>query len=113
MFYFLLLYLLFLYFKLARVHKKEEGLNPLFLLSHSVMALCAVWLYWYGFTHYAWWSVLGASLLFFIVAALNITAIQLGIFKDGQPLLGITRLYRLMPILSVVVTLGITGMVLL
>jgi hypothetical protein len=41
-------------------------------------------------------------LLFFVLAALNVTAVQLGIFKDGKPMLGITRLYGMIPVIAAV-----------
>jgi len=98
--YFVMLYLLFFYFKLARVNKKEEVLTPLVGICHVGAFIAAVLLYRYGFTHYSATVVGVASLLFFIMAALNVTAVQLGIFKDGKPLLGITRLYQFMPVIS-------------
>jgi hypothetical protein len=100
MFYFILLYVLFFYFKLARVHKKEEVLIPTVFISHVGVAISAMLLYQYGLMHYSALLVLGMSFLFFIVAALNVTAVQLGIFKDGIPLLGINRLYFFMPFIA-------------
>jgi len=95
-----MLYMLYFYFKLARVHRKEEVLTPVVALSHAAVFISAVLLYRYGFTHYSS-TVMGiSSLLFFILAAFNVTAVQLGIFKDGKPLLGITRLYQFMPVIS-------------
>jgi len=100
MFYFLLLYVLFFYFKLARVHRKEEVLIPTIGISHLMVMVAAVLLYRYGFTHYSSVLLLVVSFLFFIVAALNVTAVQLGIFKDGKPMLGLTTLYKTMPFLA-------------
>ena len=98
--YFVMLYMLFFYFKLARVNKKEEVLTPLTGVSHLAALVAAFLLYRYGFAHYSATVIGVTSLLFFIAAALNITAVQLGIFKDGKPLLGITRLYQFMPVIS-------------
>jgi hypothetical protein len=97
-----MLYLLFFYFKLARVNKKEERLTPVTILSHVGALIAAVLLYRYGFTHYSALTVGSASLLFFVLAALNVTAVQLGIFKDGKPMLGITRLYGMIPVIAAV-----------
>ena len=98
--YFVMLYLLFFYFKLARVNKKEERLTSIVGVSHAFVLIAAVLLFRYGFTHYSA-TVMGVtSVLFFILAALNITAVQLGIFKDGKPLLGITRLYQFIPVIA-------------
>ena len=102
MFYFISLYVLFFYFKLARVHRKEEVLIPTVFLSHIVVIGSAMVLYEYGFSHYSPFLVMGISFLFFILAALNITAVQLGIFKDGIPLLGINKLYSFMPLIAMI-----------
>jgi len=110
--YFVMLYLLFFYFKLARVNKKEERMTPVVGASHVAVLVAAVLLYRYGFTHYSA-TVMGVtSLLFFILAALNITAVQLGIFKDGKPMLGITRLYGLIPVIAGVLLLYAIGVTL-
>jgi len=95
--------LLFVYFKIARVHKKEEKLTTPFLLQHILVALSAVALYFYGFTHLSWYLIVLSSFLFFIVAALMVTAVQLGIFIDGKPQFGLSKLYTYLPLL----TLGI------
>ncbi len=100
--YFVMLYGLFFYFKLARVNKKEERLTSKAVISHVAVVVAAVLLYRYGFSHYSSMVMGVSSVLFFILAALNVTAVQLGIFKDGKALLGITRLYGLMPVIAAV-----------
>jgi hypothetical protein len=99
MFYFSL-FLIFLYFKIARVHKKEEASSPIILVQHIIVALSAIAIYSYGFSHFDIIKIIAVSFLFFIVAALIITAIQLGVFVDGKPILGISKVYKFLPVLS-------------
>ena len=105
MIYFTTLFILFLYFKMARVHKKEEQMTPFMLLQHIIVFGIAVVLYMYGFSSYEWYYIIGSSLFFFITAALMITAIQLGIFIDGKPLFGISMAYKLFPLLTIILSL--------
>lgn len=102
MFYFTL-FLLFVYFKIARVHKKEEKFSTLHYAQHIAVASGGIALYMYGFSHFSPVMVVGSSIVFFIVAALMVTTVQLGIFVDGKPLLGISKLYKLMPFLAIVI----------
>ena len=97
----------FIYLKIARVHKKEEKLAPFMLLQHLLVALSSVSIYYYGFTHLSWYLVLLVSIIFFIVAALIVTVVQLGIFIDGKPQFGISKLYKFLPLLaSIIVALS-------
>ena len=99
MFYFTL-FLLFLYFKIARVHKKEEKFTTLYYAQHIAVAIAAIALYMYGLSHFSLVAVLGSSVVFFILAALMVTAVQLGIFVDGKPLVSISKIYKMMPFLA-------------
>ena len=101
--FYLSLFLLFVYFKIARIHKKEEKMNALVLVQHIVTFVAASSIFVYGFIHLAWYFVVIFSFLFFIIAALIITTVQLGIFIDGKPQFGISQVYKYMPFL----TLGI------
>jgi len=98
--FYIALFLLFVYFKIARVHKKEEKMSPLFIVQHIVIALSGIALFGYGFTHVAWYVVIGLSLVYFIISALIVTAVQLGIFVDGKPQFGISKTYKFMPVLT-------------
>jgi len=100
MLFYLTLFLIFLYFKIARVHNKEERLNNLVVVQYIVVSVSALLLYNYGFSHQSLWVVLLFSFLFFIVAALMVTVVQLGIFIDGKPLFGVGLLFKLMPFLT-------------
>jgi hypothetical protein len=104
LFYFTL-FLLFFYFKLARVHKQGEKLTRLIYAQHILVAICAIALYTQGFQHYSMLSIGLSSFAFFIVSALMVAAVQLGIFVDGKPLIGISHLYKMMPFLAGVITL--------
>ena len=103
MLFYLSLFLLFLFFKIARVHKKEEKFTTITLLQHIAVALSASIIYIYGFTHFSPLALLIFSFLFFIISALIITTIQLGIFIDGKPLLGINKVFKFMPLLTITI----------
>jgi len=103
MLFYLSLFLLFLYFKIARVHKKEEKFTTIILLQHIAVALSAFVVYIYGFTHFSPLALLTFSFLFFIISALIITTIQLGIFIDGKPLFGINKVFKFMPLLTIMI----------
>jgi hypothetical protein len=101
MIFYFTLFLSFLYFKIARVHNKEEKSNILVLLQHIIVAPTIIALLIYGFMHLEWYFVLLSMFIFLIMASLIITTIQLGIFIDGKPLLGITKVYSFLPLFSV------------
>jgi len=94
------LFLLLLYFKIARIHKKEEKSTLVMNLQHILVLLSAFSLFAYGFTHHSWYLVLVISFLFFIISTLLVTVIQLGIFIDGKPQFGISKMYLFLPILT-------------
>jgi len=103
LFFYLSTFLFFVYLKIARVHKKEEKLNALLIIQHILVLISALSIYFYGFTHLSWYIVLLTSLIFFIVAALIVTVVQLGIFIDGKPQFGISKLYKFIPLLSLII----------
>ncbi len=94
------LFLLFLYFKIARIHKKEEKSTLVMNLQHILVLLSALSLFSYGFTHQSWYLVILVSFVFFIIAALLVTAVQLGVFIDGKPQFGISKVYKFLPALT-------------
>ncbi len=104
MLFYLSLFLLFLYFKIARVHKKEEKFTKIILVQHIAVAVSASIIYLYGFTHFSSLALLIVSFLFFIIAALIITTVQLGIFIDGKPLLGINKVFKTIPLLTILIS---------
>jgi len=103
MLFYLTIFLIFLYFKVARVYKKEENFTRLIYAQNMLVAISAFALYIYGFNHLNTYMILGVSLLSFIVTALIITTIQLGIFIDGKPLMGISKFYKFMPFLALLI----------
>lgn len=103
MIFYFTLFLSFLYFKIARVHNKEEKSNVFILVQHILVAPSVISLIAYGFLHFEWYFVSFSMLLFLIMASLMITTIQLGIFIDGKPLLGITKVYSFLPFFSVTI----------
>ncbi len=102
--------LLFIYFKIARVHYKEEECTRFWKVQHAIVLLVAFLTFIYAFSHWAWYMVLLVSFLSFVIAAMIVVAVQLGIFIDGKPLLGMKAVYdnslyliRLLCILCVIV----------
>jgi len=112
MLFYITLFLIFLYFKIARVHKKEERVTLPIVLLHLLVFLSTISLYTYGFQECNTVTLLVVSFLFFVVAALIITTIQLGIFIDGKPLLGINKVFKFMPILTGIIVLLVVALVL-
>ena len=101
MFYFEL-FLIFLYFKITRVHRKEEKHTLVYKTFDLIVALVALYTFTIGFLFYGIITTLLSGFLFFIVAALMVTAVQVGIFFDGKPLIGIAKVYRLLSVIPVV-----------
>jgi hypothetical protein len=97
--------MIFFYFKLARVHKQGEKLTRVMYAQHILVAISAMALYMQGLEQFSWYMVVGISFIFFIVAALMVAAVQLGIFVDGKPLIGISNLYKVMPFLAGVIAI--------
>jgi len=88
------LLLAFLYFKIARVYKKEELANGAMLLQNILVAAAVVALFVYAFAHEPWYLVVGISYIFFLFASLAVSAVQLGIFIDGKPFIKLSHLYK-------------------
>ena len=104
MIFYLSLFLSFLYFKIARVYKKEEKANTNFLVQNVLVGGAIAALLVYGFTHYTWYKVLLMGYLFFIVAALMVSAVQLGVFINGKPLIKISHLYKMTALLGMLIS---------
>jgi len=93
LFYFALL-LSFLYFKIARVYKKEEKSNTNMLIQNVIVLAAVIALFAYGFIHKSWYVVIIVAYLFFILSSLIVSAVQLGIFIDGKPFIKLSHLYK-------------------
>ena len=91
---YVILPLIFLYFKIARVHKKEEKLNLVWKIQHILVFIVALLTFVYAINHMEWYVLVLVSLLSFIVSGILITAVQLGIFVDGKPLFGMHIVYK-------------------
>ena len=91
---YIMLPLIFLYFKIARVHKKEEKLNLFWKIQHILVFIVALLTFVYAINHMEWYVLVLVSLLSFIIAGILITAVQLGIFVDGKPLFGMHKVYK-------------------
>ena len=94
MLYYTMLFFAFLYFKIARVYKKEEKTNTNFWIQNLLVAFAVGALLAYGFIYKSWYVVLLVSYIFFILASLIVSAVQLGVFIDGKPFVKISHLYK-------------------
>ncbi|MEN4046339.1 MULTISPECIES: hypothetical protein [Sulfurimonas] len=94
MLYYTMLFLAFLYFKIARVYKKEEKSNLNMNIQNTLVFIAIVALLVYGFTHKTWYTVLLAAYLFLILASLMVSAVQVGVFIEGKPFVKLSHLYR-------------------
>jgi len=99
LFYFALL-LSFLYFKIARVYKKEEKSNTNMLIQNTLVLASVIALFAYGLMHETWYIVIIVSFVFFILASLMVSAVQLGIFIDGKPFIKLSHLYKALAFLG-------------
>ena len=99
------LFLLFFYFKVARVHTKQEKVTKFFVAQHILVAISAIATLYYGFSTQPWYIFLLAMWIFFIVAALMITAVMIGIFIDGKSLIGLSTIYKYLPVLTGLIVL--------
>jgi len=75
------------------------------MLQHSIVAIVSLFVFYHAFLEYEWYIVLAMSILFFIIAALLITVVQLGIFMDGKPLIGMHRVYKSTPYLVILIVI--------
>jgi len=105
MLFYLTLFLVFLYFKIARVHYKSEKLSVGVVVQHFFVAISAVMLVLYGVSHVAWYLFAGSAMLFFIAAGLMIAAIQVGIFIEGKPFIKLSMVFKAMPFLTVAIVI--------
>lgn len=104
------LFLSFLYFKIARVHKKEERLSSVFLAQHFMTAVAIVSLLAYGFMYENLYVFVPILFVFASMVSMMITAVQVGIFVDGKPLFGLTQIYRYLSVLSIITLLLISSL---
>ena len=111
MLFYLSLFLGLLYFKIFRVRRAQEkkavGTTVEAIFANTALAVIVL----FGFVSEPWYLLLFAVVGMNIMASLMVTAVQLGIFIDGKPLLGLSQLYKAMPLLAVAVISGSAGTV--
>lgn len=105
MFYFIL-FLAFVYLKIFRVRKELESLSGIELAEAGITVLAMISLLVFGFMTMTWYVVLLSAFSFFIMAALMVSAVQLGVFVDGKPILVMSQIYKLTPLLGLSVVVG-------
>jgi hypothetical protein len=103
MLFYFTLFLAFFYFKVYRVRASVESATVLRHLETFMALGAGLALLVFGFLTLSWYLVLIASIVFFLLSALMIVAIQLGIFVDGQPLIGMDFIFKLMLPLSIII----------
>ncbi|AFV97227.1 MULTISPECIES: hypothetical protein [unclassified Sulfuricurvum] len=103
MLFYLALFFAFLYFKIARVHRKEEKTSRILLAQHWLVGLAILAILRYGGLYVSWYVFMPLLFLFATMVSLMVTAIQLGIFVDGKPLYGLTQTYKYFPFLGFIV----------
>ncbi|SFV52810.1 hypothetical protein MNB_SM-7-14 [hydrothermal vent metagenome] len=106
MLYFSALFFSFLYFKIARVYKKEEKVTKAIIIQNSIVGVAILLLLVYGIIYKTWYITLLVAYLFFIVAALIVSAVQVGVFLDGKPFVKISHLHKSMPFLGAFIVLA-------
>jgi len=94
MLFYLALFFAFLYFKIARVYKKEEKENLNMLIQNVLVLAAVIALLAYGFMFKTWYVVVLVAYLFYILAALIVSAVQVGVFIDGKPFIKLSHLYQ-------------------
>ncbi len=113
MLFYITLFLGFLYLKIFRVRVGQEKIGAIIVSEGFLSILALISLLAFGFMTLPWYFVLGASLVFFIAAALMVVAVQLGIFVDGKPVLVMSTLYKITPLIAITVVLGTASTILL
>jgi len=99
------LFLVFFYLKVYRVRASVESATAFRQLETFVTLGAGLALLVFGFLTLSWYLVLVPALLFFLISALMIVAIQLGIFVDGKPIIGMDFIFKLMLPLSVIIVI--------
>jgi len=103
MMFYLTMFLGFFYLKVFRVRRLHEGPSiPTYTAGFFAISSLLV-LIVFGLINMTWYIVLIFAFAFFIISALMISAVQLGMFKDGKPILVMAQIYNLMLPLSIII----------
>jgi hypothetical protein len=92
--------LFFIELKIIRVFKKEEGFIPSIVLQLVMILFSATIMYKYAYSNYSLIAIILSTIVFFIIAEFAVVAVQLGFFKDGKPIFGLTKLYKFIPLFT-------------
>ncbi|MDD2356801.1 MAG: hypothetical protein PHX13_02695 [Thiovulaceae bacterium] len=98
--FYLALFLAFLYFKIARVYKKEEKTSLLISVQNILVALASIAILLYGVLYVEWYLFVPFIFIFATLVSFMITAIQIGVFVEGKPIFGLTHIYKYLPYLT-------------
>lgn len=98
--FYLALFLAFLYFKIVRVYRKEEKGSTLINVQNILMVAISLAILFYAILFVQWYVFVALSFLFATMASLMITAVQIGLFVEGKPMLGLSQIYKYLPYLT-------------
>ena len=98
--FYLALFLAFLYFKIARVYRKEEKGSILINVQNILVGAISLAILSYAILYVEWYFFVPLIFLFWIIASLMITAVQIGLFVEGKPMFGLSHIYRYLPYLT-------------
>jgi len=103
MLFYFTLFLAFVYFKIFRVRRELEVPTTFENIESLVTLATIAGLVVFGFMHFTWYILLIAGFVFFLMAAVMVSAVQLGMFVDGKPILVISQVFKLMLPLALVI----------
>ncbi len=101
--FYLALFLAFLYFKIARVYKKEEKGSALIRMQNIIVLIASLAILAYGVLHVEWYLFVPFIFIFATLVSFIITAIQIGVFVEGKPIFGLTHIYKYLPYLTLAI----------
>lgn len=98
--FYLALFLAFLYFKIARVYKKEEKGSILINVQNILVTAISLAILIYVILYVEWYVFIPLVFLFATISSLMVTAVQIGLFVEGRPMFGLSHIYKYLPYLT-------------
>ena len=98
--FYLALFLAFLYFKIARIYKKEEKGSTLINVQNILVAAISLAILIYAILYVEWYVFVPLLFLFATISSLMVTAVQIGLFVEGRPMFGLSHIYKYLPYLT-------------
>ena len=98
--FYLALFLAFLYFKIARVNRKEEKGSILIKVQNILVTAISLAILFYAILYVKWYFFVPMIFLFATITSLMVTAVQIGLFVEGKPMFGLSHIYKYLPYLT-------------